>query len=183
MTTRYVLAPEAALDLVEIWQYIKEQSSLGKKRSICPTSSPLPRHSMNAGWSLAVTKRRRSARASRNKPRRLLVFGLQLRRSLFQGDRRVRGFWCIDLRFLNDLLSGNVSTVNAPVRIIVWAKRAAFQRHARKHTARANSSAFPPAWSHLYPPPPRDLWGRPQSKHPRPVLLCCAKDCPPRGCS
>lgn len=136
MTTRYVLAPEAALDLVEIWQYIKEQSSLGKKRSICPTSSPLPRHSMNAGWSLAVTKRRRSARASRNKPRRLLVFGLQLRRSLFQGDQRVRGFWCIDLRFLNDLLSGNVSTVNAPVRIIVWAKRAAFQRHARKHTAR-----------------------------------------------
>jgi plasmid stabilization system protein ParE len=28
MTVRYVLAPEAALDLVQIWRYIKEQSSL-----------------------------------------------------------------------------------------------------------------------------------------------------------
>ncbi|MBZ5706925.1 MAG: type II toxin-antitoxin system RelE/ParE family toxin [Acidobacteriia bacterium] len=27
MRVRYVLAPEAALDLVEIWRYIKEQSS------------------------------------------------------------------------------------------------------------------------------------------------------------
>jgi len=27
MTTRHVLAPEAALDLVEIWRYIKEQGS------------------------------------------------------------------------------------------------------------------------------------------------------------
>jgi plasmid stabilization system protein ParE len=28
MTTRYVLAPEAALDLVEIWQYIKERAGV-----------------------------------------------------------------------------------------------------------------------------------------------------------
>ena len=28
MTTRYVLAPEAALDLVEIWQYIKEHAGV-----------------------------------------------------------------------------------------------------------------------------------------------------------
>ena len=28
MSVRYVLAPQAALDLVEIWRYIKEQSSL-----------------------------------------------------------------------------------------------------------------------------------------------------------
>jgi plasmid stabilization system protein ParE len=27
MTSRYVLAPEAALDLVEIWRFIKQQSS------------------------------------------------------------------------------------------------------------------------------------------------------------
>jgi plasmid stabilization system protein ParE len=28
MTTPYVLAPEAALDLVEIWQYIKEHAGV-----------------------------------------------------------------------------------------------------------------------------------------------------------
>src|ERR1700675_561377 len=28
MSARYVLAPQAALDLVEIWRYIKEQSSV-----------------------------------------------------------------------------------------------------------------------------------------------------------
>jgi len=28
MSVRYVLAPQAAVDLVEIWRYIKEQSSL-----------------------------------------------------------------------------------------------------------------------------------------------------------
>jgi len=28
MTRRYVLAPEAALDLVQIWRYLKEQSSV-----------------------------------------------------------------------------------------------------------------------------------------------------------
>ncbi|SRR6266700_6659663 len=28
MTSRYVLAPEAALDLVQIWRYIKKQSSV-----------------------------------------------------------------------------------------------------------------------------------------------------------
>src|SRR5271167_4825972 len=28
MTTRYVLAPEAALDLVNIWRYVKEHSTL-----------------------------------------------------------------------------------------------------------------------------------------------------------
>lgn len=28
MKTRYVLAPQAAVDLVEIWQYIREQGSL-----------------------------------------------------------------------------------------------------------------------------------------------------------
>jgi len=28
MTSRYVLAPEAALDLVQIWRYIKNQSSI-----------------------------------------------------------------------------------------------------------------------------------------------------------
>jgi toxin ParE1/3/4 len=28
MTRRYVLAPEAALDLVQIWRYIKKQSSI-----------------------------------------------------------------------------------------------------------------------------------------------------------
>jgi plasmid stabilization system protein ParE len=28
MKSRYVLAPEAALDLVQIWRYIKEQSSI-----------------------------------------------------------------------------------------------------------------------------------------------------------
>jgi plasmid stabilization system protein ParE len=28
MSVRYVLAPQAATDLVEIWRYIKEQSSL-----------------------------------------------------------------------------------------------------------------------------------------------------------
>src|SRR5437879_3054516 len=28
MTRRYVLAPEAALDLVQIWRYIKQQSSV-----------------------------------------------------------------------------------------------------------------------------------------------------------
>jgi toxin ParE1/3/4 len=28
MTRRYVLAPEAALDLVQIWRYLKEQSSI-----------------------------------------------------------------------------------------------------------------------------------------------------------
>jgi plasmid stabilization system protein ParE len=28
MSVRYVLAPQAAMDLVEIWRYIKEQSSL-----------------------------------------------------------------------------------------------------------------------------------------------------------
>ncbi len=28
MTPRYVLAPEAALDLVQIWRYVKEQSSI-----------------------------------------------------------------------------------------------------------------------------------------------------------
>lgn len=28
MTVRYVLAPEAALDLVRIWRYVKEQSSI-----------------------------------------------------------------------------------------------------------------------------------------------------------
>lgn len=28
MTERYVLAPEAALDLIKFWRYIKEQSSL-----------------------------------------------------------------------------------------------------------------------------------------------------------
>ncbi len=28
MTRRYVLAPEAALDLVQIWRYFKEQSSI-----------------------------------------------------------------------------------------------------------------------------------------------------------
>jgi toxin ParE1/3/4 len=28
MTWRYVLAPEAALDLVQIWRYLKEQSSI-----------------------------------------------------------------------------------------------------------------------------------------------------------
>jgi plasmid stabilization system protein ParE len=28
MTRRYVLAPEAALDLVQIWRFIKEQSSI-----------------------------------------------------------------------------------------------------------------------------------------------------------
>jgi plasmid stabilization system protein ParE len=28
MSARYVLAPQAALDLVEIWRYIKEKSSL-----------------------------------------------------------------------------------------------------------------------------------------------------------
>jgi plasmid stabilization system protein ParE len=28
MTRRYVLAPEAALDLLQIWRYIKEQSSV-----------------------------------------------------------------------------------------------------------------------------------------------------------
>jgi plasmid stabilization system protein ParE len=28
MTVRYVLAPQAAIDLIEIWRYIKEQSSL-----------------------------------------------------------------------------------------------------------------------------------------------------------
>jgi plasmid stabilization system protein ParE len=28
MSVRYVLAPQAAIDLVEIWRYIKEQSSL-----------------------------------------------------------------------------------------------------------------------------------------------------------
>jgi plasmid stabilization system protein ParE len=27
MSVRYVLAPQAALDLVEIWRYIKEQTS------------------------------------------------------------------------------------------------------------------------------------------------------------
>ena len=27
MSARYVLAPQAALDLVEIWRYLKEQSS------------------------------------------------------------------------------------------------------------------------------------------------------------
>jgi toxin ParE1/3/4 len=29
MTRRYVLAPEAALDLVQIWRYLKKQSSVG----------------------------------------------------------------------------------------------------------------------------------------------------------
>lgn len=29
MTARYVLAPEAALDLVQIWRYIKKESSIG----------------------------------------------------------------------------------------------------------------------------------------------------------
>ena len=28
MTARYILAPEAALDLVQIWRYIKKESSL-----------------------------------------------------------------------------------------------------------------------------------------------------------
>ena len=28
MSVRYVLAPQAAIDLVEIWRYVKEQSSL-----------------------------------------------------------------------------------------------------------------------------------------------------------
>jgi plasmid stabilization system protein ParE len=28
MSVRYVLAPQAALDLVEIWRYIKEQASV-----------------------------------------------------------------------------------------------------------------------------------------------------------
>src|SRR5215813_422221 len=28
MSVRYVLAPQAAIDLVEIWRYLKEQSSL-----------------------------------------------------------------------------------------------------------------------------------------------------------
>jgi len=28
MSVRYILAPQAALDLVEIWRYIKEQTSL-----------------------------------------------------------------------------------------------------------------------------------------------------------
>jgi plasmid stabilization system protein ParE len=28
MSVRYVLAPEAALDLVQIWRYIKKQSSV-----------------------------------------------------------------------------------------------------------------------------------------------------------
>src|ERR1035441_1022143 len=28
MTTRYVLAPEAALDLVQIWRYVKKQSTV-----------------------------------------------------------------------------------------------------------------------------------------------------------
>jgi plasmid stabilization system protein ParE len=28
MTVRYVLAPEAALDLVQIWRYIKKESSV-----------------------------------------------------------------------------------------------------------------------------------------------------------
>ena len=28
MSVRFVLAPQAALDLVEIWRYIKEQTSL-----------------------------------------------------------------------------------------------------------------------------------------------------------
>jgi plasmid stabilization system protein ParE len=28
MSVRYVLAPQAVLDLVEIWRYIKQQSSL-----------------------------------------------------------------------------------------------------------------------------------------------------------
>jgi plasmid stabilization system protein ParE len=28
MSVRYVLAPEAALDLVQIWRYLKKQSSL-----------------------------------------------------------------------------------------------------------------------------------------------------------
>ena len=28
MSARFVLAPQAALDLVEIWRYIKEQTSL-----------------------------------------------------------------------------------------------------------------------------------------------------------
>jgi len=37
MSVRFVLAPQAALDLVEIWRYIKEQTSrpeLGLFRSV-----------------------------------------------------------------------------------------------------------------------------------------------------
>lgn len=29
MTRRYILAPEAALDLVQIWRYIKKKASVG----------------------------------------------------------------------------------------------------------------------------------------------------------
>ena len=34
MTARYVLAPEAALDLVQIWRYIKKQSNLEMADSV-----------------------------------------------------------------------------------------------------------------------------------------------------
>jgi toxin ParE1/3/4 len=34
MKARYILAPQAAFDLVEIWQYIKEQGSVGAAERI-----------------------------------------------------------------------------------------------------------------------------------------------------
>jgi hypothetical protein len=39
MNVRFVLAPQAALDLVEIWRYIKEQTSLAIADCLNPPSA------------------------------------------------------------------------------------------------------------------------------------------------
>jgi plasmid stabilization system protein ParE len=39
MSRRYVLAPEAALDLVQIWRYIKKNASLEMADRVDPSSA------------------------------------------------------------------------------------------------------------------------------------------------
>jgi hypothetical protein len=52
MNVGYVLAPQAALDLVEIWRYIKEQTSI--TMAVNPQSSVMDNAALSSSWFVAV---------------------------------------------------------------------------------------------------------------------------------
>jgi len=50
MSVRFVLAPQAALDLVEIWRYIKEQASLTIVSAAFPLHSSVASFGVSLGY-------------------------------------------------------------------------------------------------------------------------------------
>jgi len=69
MTVRYVLAPEAALDLVKIWRYIKEQTSV----EMADRVESVIREKMAF---LAQMPGRRTSAQEPDRPRREVLLGL-----------------------------------------------------------------------------------------------------------